>query len=566
VILVTDGEPALPTTLDDADARAAYTEAIRNLAVRFKRQEMLLFTLTLGRVGDEGRGRSAYPTPYRTLWQELAATTPPASYHEILDVEALPSVYHEIVAQLLGYAGQATLAVAAAAAPSQTLQLAENLQRAVVTVYAPEANAQIALQRPGGAPVRAEDPDVHVSLSRDGTLSAVYVIERPRPGHWMLTHSGESRLQMWIDGLKAMPAAPQPAYRLRVTAPDQVLVGTPFAVRCRLIQDGDVLPTRGDVQIKATLLRAGFSERQILAHARDDEYVLRLDTLDAGTYTLQIQALQAGSAESEYETLFAVVEPPRLQVTRPVSGQHVRVGTAITMDARIGVPPRPMTAALDADSVFVTGALRSPNGVTESLTLTRDSARRYVRVVTPTLTGSYSLTLRLQGLTTNGLPYADQLTLPFHVLPPATDPSNPWPWIWITVLTTLTGVGGWVGWRRWHQRPRLEGRWRLLQAPAGRSPAHYLPLPATRQRMTLDQTYLPGVSASFSVRAQRGADGETEIWLQPERQTPDTLDLNGRRVTTPVRLHDGDVLKAGAYRLRYENVRQLARQRAVGRD
>jgi hypothetical protein len=171
-------------------------------------------------------------------------------------------------------------------------------------------------------------------------------------------------------------------------------------------------------------------------------------------------------------------------------------------------------------------------------------------------------------LTVNGLPYADQLTLPFHVLPPATDPSNPWPWpwIWITVLTTLTGVGGWVGWRRWHQRPRLEGRWRLLQAPAGRSPAHYLPLPATRQRITLDQTYLPGVSASFSVRAQRGADGETEIWLQPERQNPDTLDLNGHPVTTPVRLHDGDVLKAGAYRLRYENVRQLARQRAVGKD
>jgi len=563
VILVTDGEPALPT-LNDAETRAAYTKAIRDLAARFNRQDILFFTLTLGRMGTEAR--SAYPTPYRTLWQEMAAATPPASYHELSGVEAIPSVYHEIAAQLVGYASQEALSVPADASPSQALRLPDNLQRAVLTVYAPEAHLQIALRRPGGAPVRAEDPDVQRSPSRDGTSSAVYVIKQPRPGQWTLAHSGESRLQIWIDGRKAGQNETQPAYRWHVVAPDRLLVGTPFEVRCRLIQDGELLSARGDVQITATLLRAGFSERQMLAHVRDGEYVLPLDTLDAGTYTLQVQALQAGQAVAEYETIFAVAEPPRLQVTHPVSGQRVQVGEAITMDARILVPSRPVTAALDVDTVLVIGALQSPNGTPESITLTRDSVGRYVRVVTPTLAGSYSLTLHLQGLTANDLPYADQMTLPFHLIPPPTAPANPWPWIGAGVLTTLTGVGGWLGWRRWQQRPRLEGRWRVLQAPAGVSPSPYLFLPATRQHITLDQTHLPGSSASFSVRAQRGANGETEIWLKSESPNHDVLDLNGHRLTTPVRLNDGDVLEAGAYRLRYENVRQLARRRAVGSD
>jgi hypothetical protein len=70
----------------------------------------------------------------------------------------------------------------------------------------------------------------------------------------------------------------------------------------------------------------------------------------------------------------------------------------------------------------------------------------------------------------------------------------------------------------------------------------------------------------FEVCAVRGPEDEVETWIAPRSdQDEGALTLDDRPVHAARRLRDGDVLTLGAYRLRYEDLRQASRRRAQHR-
>jgi hypothetical protein len=562
VILVTDGEPATPF-LSTPAAMQAYGVELQGIIRRMKRHDALFLTVTLNNGTIE---QSVYPTPYRTLWQELTALTPPATYHELSAVGQLPDVFHEIAAQLGGHASLDAYTIEIGAVAAQDVNLERELLRAVFTIYGPTSTSPVQLKRPGGAAVRFEDPDVRISRSREGDATIIYVIDTPRPGRWTLASDENQQVQVWIDGLIGSPTGYEAVYQLEVEAPTHLLVGVPWRAYCQLLGDDKQLLPQSGIQVKAVLLRAGFKEAQLLGTKQGDKYVLQQDDLAAGVYTLLVKALQAGRVVAEYETIFEVSTLPRLQVTQPISGQKLRPGTVIMVLANVDCPYSCGSSWVRPAEGLVTGFITSDDLKTKRIVLTRAfTSSEYTAVITGLVPGFYRLTIQLEGKTREHLPYEDVTTLSFQVLPPSRAPVNLWLWIWGGVLISLASMGGWLGWQHQQQRPHLAGRWRIQQSPPTAHVAGYLPLPITRQRFTLKQTHLPGLPTAFSMEARRGPDQELEIWLKPgTKSQPPILKLNDHQVTAPIALMDGDILSAGPYRLRYENVRQEARQRALG--
>jgi hypothetical protein len=565
LILVTDGEPATPSLNTEA-AIEAYGDELRRSVMRMKRRGALFFTVTLNDE-TESSEQHGYPTSYRTLWQELTALTPPATYHEVSAVEQLPAVFHEIVAQLGGYTNLYADTLQSAAAVPREFNLEEDLLQAVFMFHPSTSSAPIRLTRPGGAVVRPEDPDVQISYSLDKPDIVIYVIETPRPGRWTLVSDENQQAEIWIDGLRGSSPAPEAGYQLRVKAPTHLLVGATLQADCQLLHNTREPLPRDEIQVKGMLLRAGFNEAQILGEKREGKYVLQKDDLDAGTYALQVQALQAGSVVADYETLFEVSAPPRLRVTQPMSGQRLRHGTALTVMAEVDCAYRCVNTWVEPGDGIVSGFIESDHLKRQPIVLTRTPKNpTHTSVITGLIPGLYHLTLQLQGTTRDHSPYEDAKTLSFQVLSPPSNPVNPWPWIWGSLLISSTSIGGWLSWRQHQRRPRLEGGWRILQRPATVHAARYLPLPSSRQRFTLKPTDLPELPTGFSMEARRGPSQQLEIWLKPGTGNHHALlQLNDHQVNAPIALVDGDVLRVGPYRMRYENVRQEARQRALGK-
>jgi len=74
---------------------------------------------------------------------------------------------------------------------------------------------------------------------------------------------------------------------------------------------------------------------------------------------------------------------------------------------------------------------------------------------------------------------------------------------------------------------------------------------------------LPGECPRVVLRAARAPDGERETWVAPlAGEEASAVAFNECPLATARRLCDGDVLTLGAYRLRYENLRQAGARRA----
>jgi hypothetical protein len=184
--------------------------------------------------------------------------------------------------------------------------------------------------------------------------------------------------------------------------------------------------------------------------------------------------------------------------------------------------------------------------------------------------GTHILNVRLAGETPEGLPYLEERSVQIQVLMGEAyePPQRAWWPLVVLVIGGGLGAGGWALTAR-RRRPRLVGQWRVLSGPGEGTRGRVLALPPTRSSQPLDGEYLPGLrlegepQASVRVQARQGEAGSVEVWLEPLRaEASEPVCLNRRPLNAAQRLHDGDLVAVGAYRLRYENVREAAQRRA----
>jgi uncharacterized protein YegL len=568
VVLLTDGKPEIPS-LTTAQERAAYIDALRSRVESFRDRACPIFTIALTNEATEADPE--IQTVYRNLWQEIAALTPPGEYREARTAQDLPHAYHAVVAHLSGVEAEAPLLEAEVEGElTRSIPVEEGLARLVLLVFKSDPTITVRLVRPGGALARAEDPDVsHVGSG--GAREEVWSILDPRPGAWRIELSGHGEVLVWRD--TALSSA-SPAYTVALRAPPAyVPAGQDLEIAAVVHEDGKPLRDPA-VQVLVELRRAGFPEATLLAQvsasAEEPVYTATHTDPAPGAYTLLVRALRDGQEIARREGAVEVVQLPQMEVFAPVPGQILHPGEPVIVSLAVAIP-HPTAAP--------TAVIRGPSGVVTPVHLSPQiRAGEYVgSLPAPAVAGSYTLALHLRGSTPQGLPYDETEVIPLEVVLPEPPVWKPPGWVWPVGIALLgvAGTGGTLALRRARQRVRLEGQWRVLSAPARHSAAagRMIDMPRKRAAATLggqgeDALRLPGDSTNEAplarLEAERDPGGGTDVWLRPLDPLPEAgLVVNGRPLLNAHRLRDGDVVVAGSYRLRYENLDQAIADRVL---
>jgi len=566
IVLITDGKPELPT-LTTAAQKTAYAEALRALVVRFQAQQCAIFTIAIsaGAIAPD----KDMPTFYRNLWQEIAASAPPGIYYEIHTVDDLPQVYHSIAAQLLGVEPrQPEIADIIQGAVENELWVEAGLQRVTFVIFKREPPVSVQLHRPGGALVRDDDPDVQHLGGGPQSSDEMWAIEQPREGRWTVSLQGGGQVMIWKDVLLA-DAAPAEPFVLDVQAPRYVATTQPltFSVAIRNV-DGERINNAG-IQVTVELRRAGFGEVALLLHhTTEGSYWGEAQNLSPGTYTALARALLAGREVGHHEMAVSIVALPHLVVNAPEPGEQITTSESLTVAMQVRAGWMLLDAPTLARLGTLTATLHGPEGFAQSVSLHIRADHTFVaHPQIPTHPGVYTLTLQLSGATFEGLPFAEEHALRLSVVElPQTRTLPRWP-LWLVAGGSAVGL---TSWRVYLRRPALEGQWRVLHAPETQRSGGVIPIPAARRAVLIGgrQTHTAPVVALRSVPSSiarlhpaRDRNGTVEVWLTPLTEATIPLLYNDYPITTPQRLHDGDVIDASGYRLRYENVQQAAARR-----
>jgi len=534
VILLTDGKPERSAD-SSADERRAYVADLRALVERFRAAACPIFTIALASAATDADPE--IQSLYRNLWQEIAARTPPAAYHEARSADDLPHIYHAVIASLLGaQAGPPVVETTVGGAMTQTLIVSDDLAQVTFVILRSDPALAVHLRRPGGALARPGDPDVQRVGEPGVTHEEVWAIANPRPGPWSLALRGQGEVIVWQDGI-VTPGndGEQPVYTI-THSPLPVLVEGVGPVVLRDItvlergRDAPLVDPAQDtptLQIVAEVQRAGFAEMAALARddglgcdrngeeARDGRYCVTLTDLPPGACTLLLRALRDGAEIARREVAFEVA---------PVHPSPVSPSPSAPPSS----PPAPTVVTTSRPL-----PLSSPPSSPPSSPVVHEAA---------------------------------------------TDNGGMTPWLWLSLgMVILGSVGGGLAWR-WRRRVTLEGSLRVLAAPAGQPDKHTLDLP-DQPWATLGETGrrglpLPGDVPRVTLRAGRTAQGDVETWIEPPQEAPQQappgtpgmgVTLNERPLDSVRRLIDGDVLAWGDYRLRYESLRQADRSRRARR-
>ncbi|MCP4359092.1 MAG: VWA domain-containing protein, partial [Chloroflexi bacterium] len=142
----------------------------------------------------------------------------------------------------------------------------------------------------------------------------------------------------------------------------------------------------------------------------------------------------------------------------------------------------------------------------------------------------------------------------------------------LTLPLTALAVGGGGLWLRYGRtRPLLTGTLRQISAPAqvGRTRSPHLDLDILGRRQILlgpnanAYLHLPHTSnqttPSIQLSAYLETDGQPGVNLkatEPKNSEPEPVQINNLPITGERALKDGDVITLGAYRFKYENLRQ----------
>lgn len=514
VILLTDGKPEL-SPAPSPEERVAYVADLRALVDRFRERGCPIFTVALSNEATDADPE--IQTVYRNLWQEIAARTPPAEYHEARTADDLLHIYHGVVASLAGAEPDApVIETLVEGSQVETVTVESGLAQVTLVVLSSDPALEVRLLRPGGAPARPDDPDVrHIGepgITREEDDLEIWAISNPRAGRWTLELQGHGTVLVWRD---AIPQAHvrSPAYAIEVTPlPMYVPAGRSLDVSVSVRETSAEEPAgepglRTGLQIVAELRRAGFAEAASLARddgqgcdaeADDGHYCLSLPDPPPGACTLRLHALLDGEEIARHEVAFEVIPliPPESPVSPSLDG-HVPGASPVASPGRSG--PGWILPLVGLTSLAALGGV---GGLLIRQRRGRATLEGGLRVLTA----------------------------------PSSLPS------WGRAGEGVTGM--------------------VLDLPAvpsvvlGGTGKGSLPLP---QPSATHSTPVPRVT----LRAYRTPEGDIETWIAPlAGEDAGPIALNDRPLETARRLCDGDVLTFGDYRLRYESLRQAGARRA----
>jgi len=614
VIFLTDGKPEL-SPAPSPEERVAYVADLRALVDRFRERGCPIFTVALSNEATDADPE--IQTVYRNLWQEIAARTPPAEYHEARTADDLLHIYHGVVASLAGAEPDApVIETLVEGSQVETVTVESGLAQVTLVVLGSDPALEVRLLRPGGAPARPDDPDVRY-IGEPGIIHEeddleIWAISNPRAGRWTLELQGHGTVLVWRDAIPQAEAR-SPAYAIEVTPlPMYVPAGRSLDVSVSVRETSAEEPAgepglRTGLQIVAELRRAGFAEATSLARddgqgcdaeADDGHYCLSLPDPPPGACTLRLHALLDGEEIARHEVAFEVIPLPRLEVVSPLSEASFEPTAPIQVEVRLWAGDRPLgREALSARGTLTASLQPAGMEAAVAVPLTEEEGAFVGHCIAPDSPSPVTLTVRLHGQTDEGLRFEDMARVPLQVVPldgpvpgasPVASPGRSGPgWILplvvgLTGLAALGGVGGLLI-RQRRGRATLEGGLRVLTAPSslpswGRAgegvTGMVLDLPAVPS-VVLGGTGkgslpLPQPSATHStpvprvtLRADRTPEGDIETWIAPlAGEDAGPIALNDRPLETARRLCDGDVLTFGDYRLRYESLRQAGARRA----
>jgi hypothetical protein len=596
VILLTDGKPERSPT-PSPDERAAYVADLRALVDRFRERGCPIFTIALS---NEATDRDPeIQTVYRNLWQEISARTPPAEYHEARTADDLLRIYHAVVARLAGAEiGAPVVDTPVEGQATRTITVEAGLARMTLVVMRSDPALEVRLLRPGGAPARPTDPDVRHTGDPGATREEIWTITDPRPGRWTLELQGHGTVLAWRDTIP-QPDARVPTYAIEAAAlPSYVPAGQPLEVAGITVHELSTGEAPGDerLDIVVEIHRAGFVEAMFLARdggqgcdseANDGHYCVVLPDPPPGACTLHLRALLDGVEIARREVVFEAIPLPRLEIVSPPAGTSIEPAAPIDLKVRVWSGERALGTEELAAQGMLTASLQSAGAGAVAIPLTeiggRFVGRRFVGQCTaPDHPGLITLTVRLHGQTPEGLPFEDLARVPLEVTLPKdhaeaatrrsaqrSRPGRILPLAGLVVLATAAGIGGLLV-RRHRTRATLDGSFRVLAAPPEQPAGEVLDLPAVPSAILggtgKKAIQLPGEVPRAVLRAGRTPEGDVETWIAPPAGIAGgELTLNEHPLETARRLRDGDVLTLGAYRLRFESLRQASARRAQHR-
>jgi hypothetical protein len=576
VILLSDGKPEL-SPAPSAEEWSAYMADLRALVERFREHGCPIFTIALSNAATDAD--PDIQTVYRNLWQEIAACTPPAEYHEARAGGDLSRIYHAIVARLTGAEGGAPVVNAVVEEQTTaTIVMGEGVAQARFVILRSGGAVTARLLRPEGIPIRPGDPDVaHTGDLRVGS-EEVWVVSDPRPGRWTLVLEGGGEVLVWLDTVPGAESSAA-AYVVEVAMPTSHLpAGQSVDVGVVVRETVTGSPVVGaDLQVVAEVRRAGLAEATLLAHddgqgcdarAGDGRYCITLSDPPPGACTLLVHALLSGAEIAHCEVAFEAVILPKLEVVSPRPGQVLEPTASLVVNAHVLSGERPLTGEELAACGVLTASLCSTDAGKAVIPMVETGGAFIGHTAVPADSGPFTVTVRLRGETVEGLPFEDVVRVPLRV---AASGKTAGPWIpyWILLPVGLALTGGTLGVvliRRRRACIVLDGSLRVLAAPEGRPLGRVIDLPAVSHVIlggSGGEALLSSESPCAVLHAERTPEGEVETWVEPlEGEGTPVITLNGDALVAVRRLCDGDTLAFDGYRLRYESLRQAGARRA----
>jgi len=369
--------------------------------------------------------------------------------------------------------------------------------------------------------------------------------------------SGQGTVIVWKDYLPApvmptpspvpsMTPSPTPAPQLVVDEwPAAVLVGQPVTLSVAfepeppepvgvwaewIVDDGQPKRER--------LLDEG---REGDAQAGDRRYTVSLTPTSAGTMLVRVWGEIGGREIAAWEKRLCVEPYPVLGLVAPEAGEIWWTGRPAVVEACWAVDGKPL-----ATGGVLTATLRSSDGAVH--TVLTGTVGMPIILCAPPVAGAYSLTVGASEGFPGDLPFHGEVTTTVGVRRPLPG------WVWLAgVGLPLAGLGSW-GLHRWFRRlPRVAGRLRVLEAPAGYAGLTLTDLSSLERR----SVRLGGAQAELPLPAEGSpwatiralSDGSgMELTVCDGR----TVQINEHVLTTPHLLSDGDRIATEGVRLRYE--------------
>ncbi len=502
VVLLTDGKPERGGDPTDV-RRQAVIEELERMGQDYADDGIRLFVILLSNEATDAD--QEIKTVYVPLWRELTRVTR-GRFYPVRQANDLIAVYHDILVVLsdVRTAGAVIEAEIEDETQVEVMTIEPNLARATFVVR---------VSRPGASAGLPSDALPSASLGA-GSTGITVTIHRPngrplRPGDGDVQHAAHGSTAIWA-----------------ITRP----------------RSGDwtvVMTSQGTVTVWKDYVPAPSTPTPT--------------STATPTATPSPTPVPTATPSPTPAVQLLRVEPyPSLELVAPEAGDTWRVGDPAIVQARWAVDGEPL-----ATGGWLTATLYSSNDVNDAVdvndvphTAVTGTVGTPITLDAPQAAGTYTLSVQAMGVSPADLPFQGETAT--TVVVRGSLPG----WVWAAGLGLfLVGPGGWVCYR-WLQRlPRLAGRLRVLEAPAGYAGPTLTDLSLLDRR----SARVGGAEAELPVPA------EGQPWAivraLPDGSGMEIAPCDGREVrvneavvVSSHLLSDGDRIATDGLRLRYEHL------------